>query len=201
MVKATTERRAVTRLDPATRRTQIIEAATRLFEHRDPAEVPFEEIADAAGVSRALVYNYFGDRGGLLAAVYLHHFDAVNERLRAAGSDGATPSDRMRAVVDAYLDFAAEHPGAWRLLRVARAVDHPQVQEARRLRMREIAEAWGGSREALIVAYGITGLLEEATIEWLQSTSRQTDRVAGVLHDLMWRGLASLDDHGLTVGT
>jgi AcrR family transcriptional regulator len=201
MAKATTERRAVTRLDPATRRTQIIEAAARLFEDRDPAEVPFEEIADAAGVSRALVYNYFGDRGGLLAAVYLHHFDAVNERLRAAVADADTPSDRMRAVVDAYLDFAAEHPGAWRLLRVARAVDHPRVQEARRLRMREIADAWGGSPEALIVAYGITGLLEEATIEWLQSTTRQPDRVAGVLHDLMWNGLASLDDHGLTVGT
>ena len=197
----TTERRTVTRLDPVVRRTQIIEAAARLFENRDPAEVPFEEIADAAGVSRALVYNYFGDRGGLLAAVYLHHFDAVNARLRLAAPEGATPSERMRAVVDAYLDFAAEHPGAWRLLRVARAVDHPRVQEARRLRMREIADAWGGSPEALIVAYGITGLLEEATIEWLQTTDARSDRVAEVLHDLMWNGLASLDDHGLTVGT
>ena len=59
----TTEKRAVTRLDPAVRRTQIIEAAAELFAERDPAEAPFEEIADAAGVSRALVYNYFGDRG------------------------------------------------------------------------------------------------------------------------------------------
>ena len=197
----TTERRTVTRLDPVVRRTQIIEAAARLFEDRDPAEVPFEEIADAAGVSRALVYNYFGDRGGLLAAVYLHHFDAVNAKLRNAASDDATPSDRVRAIVDAYLEFAAEHPGAWRLLRVARAIDHPRVQDARRLRMREIAAAWGGSPEALIVAYGITGLLEEATIEWLQTTHSSSERVAEVLHDLMWNGLASLDDHGLTVGT
>lgn len=67
--------------------------------------------------------------------------------------------------------------------------------------MREIAASWGGSPEALIVAYGITGLLEEATIEWLQSTRADPDRVAEVLHDLMWRGLASLDDHGLTVGS
>ncbi len=200
MPKTTTERRTVTRLDPAVRRTQIIEAAARLFAERDPAEVPFEEIADAAGVSRALVYNYFGDRGGLLAAVYLHHFEAVNERLREAAPVGMTASDRMRAVVGAYLEFAAEHPGAWRLLRVARAVDHPRVQEARRLRMREIADGWGGSAEALIVAYGITGLLEEATIEWLQSTT-DTEHVAEVIHDLMWHGLASLDDHGLSVGT
>jgi len=200
-VPKTTERRVVTRLDPAVRRTQIIEAAARLFAERDPAEVPFEEIADAAGVSRALVYNYFGDRGGLLAAVYLHHFDAVNQRLREAAPEGMPAPERMRAVVGAYLEFAAEHPGAWRLLRVARAVDHPRVQEARRLRMREIAASWGGSPEALIVAYGITGLLEEATIEWLQSTRADPGRVAEVLHDLMWHGLASLNDHGLTVGS
>jgi len=198
-VPRTTERKAVTRLDPAVRRTQIIEAAARLFATRDPAEVPFEEIADAAGVSRALVYNYFGDRGGLLAAVYLYHFDAVNQRLREAAPEGATASERMRAIVNAYLDFAAQHPGAWRLLRVARAVDHPRVQEARRLRMQEVATFWGGSPEALIVAYGITGLLEEATIEWLQTAGSDTDHVASVLHDLMWHGLASLDEHGLTV--
>lgn len=197
----TTERRPVTRLDPAVRRTQIIEAAARLFAERDPAEVPFEEIADAAGVSRALVYNYFGDRGGLLAAVYLHHFEAVNDRLREAAPEGMPAPERMRAIVAAYLGFAAEHPGAWRLLRVARAVDHPLVQDARRLRMREIAAAWGGSAEALIVAYGLTGLLEEATIEWLQSTDADSGRVAEILHDLMWRGLASLDDHGFTVGS
>ncbi len=197
----TTERRAVTRLDPAVRRTQIIEAAAALFATRDPAEVPFEEIADAAGVSRALVYNYFGDRGGLLAAVYLHHFEAVYARLRQVRADGVTPSAQTNAFVRTYLEVAAQHPGAWRLLRVARAVDHPLVQEARRRRMREIAAIWGGSPEALIVAYGITGLLEEATIEWLQSASSDTERVAAVLHDLMWRGLASLDGHGLTVTT
>lgn len=196
----TSDRRVVTRLDPAVRRTQIIEAAARLFEDRDPAEVPFEEIADAAGVSRALVYNYFGDRGGLLAAVYLHHFDAVNARLREAAPEQLPAAERFRAIVSAYLQFAADHPGAWRLLRVARAVDHPLVQEARQLRMREIAAAWGGSVEALIVASGIVGLLEEATIEFLQSTGADSERVAEVLHDLMWRGLASLGAHGITVG-
>jgi AcrR family transcriptional regulator len=189
----------VTRLDPVVRRTQIIEAAAQLFARRDPPEVPIEEIADAAGVSRALVYNYFGDRGGLLAAVYLHHFEAVNERLREAAPEGATGADRMRAIVTAYLHFAAEHPGAWRLLRVARAVDHPLVQEARRLRMQEIASYWGGAPEALMVDYAITGLLEEATIEWLQATGVDLDRAAALLHDLMWRGLASLVEHGLTV--
>ena len=58
-----------TRLDPEIRREQIVEAAEQVFHGRDPSEVTFEEIAEAAGVSRALVYNYFGDKGGLIAAV------------------------------------------------------------------------------------------------------------------------------------
>ncbi len=75
--------RTRTRLDPELRRSQIVEAAVRVFSETDPVEVTFEEIAEAAGVSRALVYNYFGDRGGLVAAVYLHTFDELNDQLNA----------------------------------------------------------------------------------------------------------------------
>jgi len=198
-VSRATERKPVTRLDPETRRTQIIEAATRLFEERDPSDIPFEEIADAAGVSRALVYNYFGDRGGLLAAVLLHHFEGVNAHLTAAMDPADPPSDRVRAIVGAYLEFAAAHPGAWRLLRVARAVEHPLVLQARRDRMAEIATAFGGSDDALVVAYGITGLIEEATIEWLQAGSRDPARVTALIHALLWSGLESLERHGLAM--
>ena len=59
------ELRVRTRLTRATRREQIIDAAVDVFKGRDPNDVTFEEVADAAGVSRALVYNYFGDRRGL----------------------------------------------------------------------------------------------------------------------------------------
>ena len=35
-------------------------------------------------MSHALVYNYFGDRGGLLAAVYLHTFSQLNDVLNTS---------------------------------------------------------------------------------------------------------------------
>lgn len=195
-----TERRPVTRLDPAVRRTQIVESAARLFEGRDPVEVPFEEIADAAGVSRALVYNYFGDRGGLLAAVYLHHFNAVNDYLRASTDPTSSAEQRFKDTVRAYLTFAAEHPGAWRLLHVARANDHPAVVAAREERMLELARHWGGSIEARIVAFAIVGLLEAATVDWLRAVDDvPAERMGEVLFDLLWRGMSSLDRHGIVV--
>ena len=79
--------RVRTRLTRATRREQIIDAAVRVFHGRDPADVTFEEVADAAGVSRALVYNYFGDRRGLVAAVFQRHTDRLHAAV-VAGFDG-----------------------------------------------------------------------------------------------------------------
>ena len=188
-----TQRRVVTRLDPAIRRVQIVEAAALLFEDHDPLEVTFEEIADAAGVSRALVYNYFGDRGGLLAAVFLHHFEAVGVHLDDATDPDAPMPDRVRGIVRAYLDFAAAHPGAWRLLRVARTTEHPAVVRAREERMLELAAGWGGSVEARIVAYAIVGLLEAATLDWLRAVDEvDAGDLAVILNDLLWRGMSSL---------
>ena len=76
-----------------------------MFSETDPVEVTFEEIAEAAGVSRALLYNYFGDRGGLVAAVYLHTFNELNVRLNATIDPAAPPEDRLRTIVSGYLRF------------------------------------------------------------------------------------------------
>ena len=196
----TSDRRPVTRLDPAVRRIQIVEAAARLFEDHDPLVVTFEEIADAAGVSRALVYNYFGDRGGLLAAVFLHHFGSVNAAIRTAVAEAGTAEERFGATVRAYLEFAVAHPGAWRLLSVARANDHPAVVQARELRMLELAAAWGGTTQARIVASGLVGMLEAATLDWLRATDEVgVDDAAAMLLDLLWRGLPGLARHGIDV--
>ena len=50
------------RLDPAARRDQILDAANALFAERAYDEVSVEDIANAAGVTRGLVHHYFGGR-------------------------------------------------------------------------------------------------------------------------------------------
>ena len=67
------------RLDPATRRDQILDAANGLLAERGYEEVTVDQIAKAAGVARGLVHHYFGGR----KEVYL----ALLERL-AAGREG-----------------------------------------------------------------------------------------------------------------
>lgn len=77
-------------------------------------EVRIDEIAERAGVSRALMYHYFPDKRAFFAAVVR----AEGERLFAATNTAPEPGQslfgQLRAGVMAYLQYDEEHPhGAW----------------------------------------------------------------------------------------
>lgn len=186
------EARTRTRLDPQVRRGQILDAAELVLVGRDPTEVTLEQVAEAAGVSRALVHNYFGDKPGLIAAVYLRGLDRLDAELAATAGYEGTGEERVRATVDAYLRFARANPAAWALLGTAEAIAHPQVQAARRARCDRMAADWGDTTEARLVAHGVLGLLESATLEWLARGDESIDRVRAALVTLVWHGLSGI---------
>lgn len=191
-----------TRLDPEVRRQQIIDAAAAVLAERDPSDVTFEQIAERAGVSRALVYNYFGDKSGVIAAVYLRSIQQLDERLDQTFQEHvetATGSERMRRVVRTYLEFAAANSAAWRLMSSADAVLHPMVVQNRRDRYDLIARSWGGNPEARMLARGVVGLLEASSADWLETPEVDLDRAAAIIEALLWSGLSSLDDFGIHV--
>jgi AcrR family transcriptional regulator len=181
-----------TRLDPEVRREQILDAAARVLADRDPADVTFEELAAAAGVSRALVYNYFGDKSGVISALYLRGLHRLSDELEQAVAPHSDDESRLRASVGCYLRFARRNGAAWRLLGYGAALDDPAVRTARRERFEVLASGWGGSHEARAVASGLTGFLEAATLVWLESGARHPDRMADLLSRVLWRGLSSV---------
>jgi AcrR family transcriptional regulator len=186
-------RRIRTRLDPEVRREQILDAAEQVLVGRDPGEVTFEQIAEAAGVSRGLVHNYFGDRGGLLAAVYLRTSQRLDAELRnIVLSPPLLRSDDVHALVDVYLRFARANPGAWKLLTAVEPSAHPDVQRVRQARYARITSRWSGDAEGRLLARAIVGLLEAATLEWLETPEVELERAADVIHAQLWSGLAGL---------
>jgi AcrR family transcriptional regulator len=180
------------RLDPAARKAQILGAAAQVFRSRDPAEVRFEEIAAAAGVSRSLVYAYFGDRGGLMAAVYLHSLHDFDEELSQLLRDVPVDEERFAALVRSYLRLVAANAATWRLFAAAGALDHPEVQRARRARTQRIADTWGGDGGARLLATGLIGLLESAATEWLASNACSIDEATTLLTTAAWNGWARI---------
>jgi AcrR family transcriptional regulator len=193
--------RTRTRLDPEVRREQIIDAAEAVFAGREANEVTLEEIAEAAGVSRALVYNYFGDKSGVIAAVYLRSFDRLDAQLATAldRTDPVSAADRLAAIVEIYLCFASDNAAAWKLMGTAEATVHPMVQQARRDRYEHLAESWGGTPEARLLARGVVGFLDAATLDWLETRDLDRPHASALIHAMLWAGLGGLDSPAVAV--
>jgi AcrR family transcriptional regulator len=181
-----------TRLDPEVRRGQIVDAAEQVFHGRDPREVTFEEIAEAAGVSRALVYNYFGDRGGLIAAIYLRSLRRLDTEIDRAIDPESSDAERLHTVVLCYLRFARESSIAWRLIGSTATMDHPDVLTARRERFDLLARNWGDTAESRIAARAVVGFLEAATLEWIETREVDIERIAELLYTILWSGLMTV---------
>ncbi len=188
---------ARTRLSPDQRRATIVEAAVRVFEGRDPAAVTFEEIAAEAGVSRALVYNYFGDRGGLMAAVYEQLLSELDEEIGRALVGPLPARQRLHDAVERYVSFARAHARGWQTLAMLAATRHPEVQRARKERYARLGQVWGDSVEAHVVVTGLMGLLEAVTLDWLSDPAMEASRLVELADGLAWSGLEHLVDEGV----
>ena len=95
-------------------RERVLEAGLELFGERGYHATSIAEIGDRAGIAKSVLYHYFDSKAKLYEAVLEAETRAVLERVAAAvPADPEAP--RLRAGLDAYLDFLAERPAAWRL--------------------------------------------------------------------------------------
>lgn len=90
---------------PESTRTQILDAAARLFARLGVA-VRLEDVAEEAGVSRQTVYLHFGSRTGLLVAM-VQHIDATGPLpgLIERVFDAPTAPEALDAVVDLHAEY------------------------------------------------------------------------------------------------
>jgi AcrR family transcriptional regulator len=172
-----------------------VDSACRLLEQQGVGTMSIEDVADAAGVSRSLVYAYFSDRDGLVAEVYLRVLEQLDEALephRAAD----LPRDQvtMAEVIEGCMQFADEHPAAWRLLVTDSVRRHPAVVRARAERVDALSRASTDGGCEPLVADAILGLLEAGVLHWVERsrpdlTARQAARL---LAAILWTGLRDL---------
>ncbi|HET7590516.1 MAG TPA: TetR/AcrR family transcriptional regulator [Solirubrobacterales bacterium] len=95
---------------------QTLKAAHALFAERGYAAVTMDEIAAAVGVTKPLLYNYFGNKERLYIACMERAGDALIKTIAAAVGESANPGDALGAGVRAFFGFLDTDRAAWAVL-------------------------------------------------------------------------------------
>lgn len=114
------------RLSPQARRAQLVAVGVRLLRDRPLDQLALEDVAAAAGTSRALPFHYFATRTEFLVAV----LEAAGEEfLRATDpAPQLPPLGRLRAGIEAYLDWVAARPSEYLALTRSAAGADPALR-------------------------------------------------------------------------
>ena len=100
-----------TRLSPAARRAEILDAAGRLFAERGYAAVPASEVARQAGVTPGLLHHYFGGKRGLFVTLVERLGAQITAAIRV---DTTKPMRaRTRAFATSWVEWVDANRQIW----------------------------------------------------------------------------------------
>jgi TetR/AcrR family transcriptional regulator len=116
MAATTTKPKAGSRGKPEETREAILHAALKEFAQEGVAGARTDAIARAAGVNKALLYYYFGDKETLYGAVLDTVFSGLSEAVLAALDSRTEPREKILAWAAAHFDYVAHSPVAPRLV-------------------------------------------------------------------------------------
>jgi AcrR family transcriptional regulator len=176
---ATGGERPTRRLSGERRREQLLEVALSLFAERGFPDTTMDDIAEAAGVTKPLLYQHFSSK----RALYLELADSVAADLVAAISSATSSADGPRRQVEtgfaAYFELVLTRESAFRLLFGRAATADEELGEALRTVEDAIAKAIDPLIDAgldddhrRLLAYAVIGMAEGAMRNWVAVNGR-----------------------------
>jgi AcrR family transcriptional regulator len=120
---------------------RILEAAWELVWTNGAGAVTVQDVAEAVGVTRQLVYVHFGDRARLLVAAVRHHDERSGFRERVAATRRLPPAEGFEALLREWLWYVREILPVARALHAAAATSN-DAAEVWRDRMDDLREAF-----------------------------------------------------------
>ena len=188
------------RLTASARREQLLDNALQVFARQGYHGTAMNDIADAAGVTKPVVYQHFDSKREL----YLALLDEVGQRLLARISKataGATSGKHQTEMgFQAYFRWVADDHDAFLLLFGSGARRDEEFNDAVRKVTAEVAEAIKPLIAADIdpehqrtIAHGLVGLSEGVSRRLVANgTDFDPDLLARQVSDLAWAGLRAI---------
>jgi AcrR family transcriptional regulator len=193
--------RARRRLDPHIRRDLILDEAARIVAEEGVSSVSMERLGREAGISKALVYNYFPSRSVLLSELLLREYRHFQAEARKAKADVSDFEALVRVTTRAYLNYVAE-----RGVLIQRLMNEPAVASAIRsvdAEGRQLTVAFFGQEIAKLhrldplmaamaadLLMGLTG----AAGDYLSRTGADIQTVEDIVVDMIMAALERLSE-------
>ena len=194
------------RLTAEQRRHQLYAVALELFAQRGYRSTTMDDIAEAAGVTKPLLYQHFSSK----RALYLELVDSIAQDLLSAIRRAVMRADGPRQQVEhgfaAYFRLVVAHEAEFRLLYGRDHADDQELGRALRAVEDAIAEAIDPLIDAgldddhrRLLAYGIVGMAEGASRRFMAQRpdgeaelDEAAQKLARRMADLAWAGLRSV---------
>jgi AcrR family transcriptional regulator len=193
------------RLPAARRRRQLLAVALRSFAGRGFHATSMDDIAEAAGVTKPVLYQHFASKRGL----YLELLDDVGGRMMEAIAKAVAAADGPRQQVEAgfgaYFRFVADEADAFRLLFASGTRRDAEFERAVRRVEDSIAEAVAVFIQAdiapehrAVLAHGLVGLAEGTSRNWLAGGGggaggrAEAELLGRRIAELAWAGLRGI---------
>ena len=185
------------RLSADERRAQLERIAGQLFADAGYHGVSMEQLADAAGVSKPVLYQHFPSKRDLYLALVRDAVSEMETRVRAALEGTTDNRARVEGATAAYFAFV-DDPRFQLVFSAERSDDevHDEVSVAHRRVTETVAElisedAGLDRASALFLAAALRGLATDGARWWSEHYDVSRDQAVGLAAQLAWRGLWS----------
>jgi AcrR family transcriptional regulator len=187
----------------------MLAAARRAFEERGYGESSMDDIAAAAGITKPMLYAYFGSKEGLYVACQAAAGEQLRESVTSAAAARDLPADeRLWRGLLAVFTFIEEHREAWAIYhppeggsaggvigtRAAHATE--SMAELLGELLKGSGRAEGLAPEAAAHAVPLAHALTAATMAmaawWLRHPEEPKELQALRLMNLVWSGFGDL---------
>lgn len=168
------------RLPAAERRAIILARAQELFAERGYHGVSVEEVANAAGVTKPVLYDHFRSKEALFVAVTVQIRDHLLQLSEQSLPSSGTKSEAISSVVAAFFVFAEKQPSAIEVL-----VGAPRAE---RKLYRQVQAIQDGATDSLVEMISAIGMLDANEVVEPERARIQVEFIKLGLHALaLWR--------------
>ena len=98
------------KIKPENTEQQILDAAKAIFQEKGMNGARMQEIADKAGINKAMLHYYYRSKQLLFEAVFKKAFALLAPQLNAILNDDSSIQDKIRNFTTDYISFILKHP-------------------------------------------------------------------------------------------